>query len=570
MTKVRISKKLLALATAILMLVVMVLPVAAGPGTGQITVHKLAGNSMTGAMPNHTGEQQSIPTGFSPLAGAEFTLYRLPESAIDTINNAITATNGVTGHTIAITGGSPVVTFTMTDSTTHNVTGVVHGTPQTTNASGQAVFGPNLPDGYYVLVETGVPTGYQGAAPSLVRLPLTNAQGEFNYNVHVYPKNISTEDIALKTFDNQTKPVSNGDIITFDLKGRFVSDTVTSAADLKSGTRYGLAEIRDIFAPTFQYVPNSLTVHFLDTDGDIIATALPAGHFNITQNPAAPPAAGGELHVRLTEAGIDAAIAANATGFALRLQAEYIGTTGQSGAPVVNTMQAIFVGADQGTQPPIVTPPGVIPPGVTPPPVVIVELPSINITVDKTTSAATNNAPLAGVVFAIAKVPVPTVNYVPGTPAGSFTATELAAFAANYVVDATGVPVTGTTGADGKIEFNNVDGYADAELRLYLKELVTVPGYQLKPNTIEVIFSSKADYQTASPSWFTNGNWNAGVKVTEGATVVNYSLDENDPDDPGFSLPLTGGAGTLAFTSIGIVVMLGAIVVYLRGKKKNI
>ena len=568
MTKVRINKKLVAIATTILMLVAMAMPVAAAPGNpeGSITVHKLSGRTMTGATPNLTGEALSpaelaalTAAGYTPLVGAEFTLYQLPQAQIDTINADITSTNGVVSHAITFVGGLPRVTFTMTNGNTHIATATApYGTPQVTNASGQAVFGNNnIPDGYYVLVETDVPAGFREAAPTLIRLPLTRANGTFNYDVHVYPKNISLLDVAIKSVNDLERPVSNGDVLTFELKGRFSSPTVSSAAELRNDTTipptYGIAEIQENFANTFQYVTNTMTVHWLDGSGNITGVALPATFYTLTDTATGSP--GGDLIVRLTQAGIDAAITAGAHGFGLRLNATYVGRPVAGVQPVVNKMQLLVVA-----------------PGETPPPPVETEivLPTININVNKRTSEATGSAPLENVIFAVAKVAVPAINYTPGTPASAFTPAQLTSLANDYVVDATGVPITGTTDAAGQIIFSNIDGYNNAGVSFYLKELQTVPGYQLKPNTIEVKFLSRAEYQTLNPTWFTGNNWNEGVRVVESATVRNYLLEETDPDDPGFSLPLTGGAGTLAFTAIGILVMFGAALIYLRGKKRNV
>ena len=571
MTKVRMTKKLVAMATTILLLAAMVVPVIASqPNTGTITVHKYAGNSILGAVANQTGEQlvaadlaAITAAGYTPLENAEFTLYQLPAAEIATLTGVVTAANGIERHNITIVGGLPRVTFTMTDGTQHTASATVaYAAPEVTDALGIATFGAgDIPDGYYVLLETETPDGYQTGSPSLIRLPLTKADGTHNYDVHLYPKNISSVGSAVKSINGQDSPVENGDIVNFELKGRFNSATVGSAADLRNDVAvpmtYGIAEIQELFDTTFEYVAGSLTVHWLDATGEITGGALAGTFFDITTD-TATGSPGGDLIVRLTPAGIDEAILVGASGFGLVLDAEYVGTPGATpggGIPatVTNTMGLLVVA------------PGA---SITPPVIEEIFVPVLNIIVDKRTSDATGNAPLPGVTFAVAKVEAPTMNYVPGTPASAFSSTELTQLASEYVVDATGVPITEVTDATGKIIFTNLEGYTNAGMSYYLKELATADGYQLKVDTVEVVFKSRTDYATDNPTWFDGTDWVAGVQINETARVLNYELTETDLDSPGFSLPLTGGAGTLAFTAVGILVMLGAAIVYLNGKKK--
>jgi len=560
MRKARITKKLVAMATTILLLAAMLMPVSAAP-QGTITVHKYAGTSMLGAVANTTGEQLTgtdltaiTAAGYTPLADAEFTLYQLPQTEIDTLHAAVTAANGIESHKIDIVGGLPQVTFTFEDGTTLQATATApYAAPEVTDVAGQAVFGANdIPDGYYVLVETDTPAGFQTTRPSLIRLPLTKGDGTPNYDIHVYPKNISTAGVAVKSVKGLDTPVSTGDVLDFELKGKFNSATVFSVADLRNDLAvpmtYGIAEIQDNFDITFEYVAGSMEVFWLDGAGDITGTALPTTYYTVTDTATGSP--GGDLIVRLTPAGIDAAILASAPGFGLTLKAEYVGAAGLT---PMNTMSLSVVKADESPTPPVITP---------------IYAPSIRITVDKMTSDATGNAKLPGVTFAVARVPVPTINYIPGTPASSFSPAELAQFAVEYIVDATGVPLTDTTDALGKIEFSGLDGYVNTGFSLYLKELETASGYQLKADTVEVVFAPKATYMTANPSWFDGTDWVENVIVNETAEIKNYELTEVNLDEAGFSLPLTGGAGTLLFTAVGIVVMIGAAIVYLNGKKK--
>ena len=530
---------------------------------GSITVHKFKGTSLTDAVGNFTGEELDLSdadhplnNGYEPLEGAEFTLYRLEPDQMRAVQESLTTTNLMLGHTIVLDAvGIPTVHFTTTDGVPRSAIGVIYAR-EITDAAGMAIFGNNdLANGYYVLVETDTPTGFLRTAPSMIRMPLTDRDGNLNHDIHVYPKNISSTGIANKDINGLEKPVSHGDIVDFELKGQFNSATVSSASDLRSGTAYGKAEIQEIFNEEFRYMSSSLRVYLLDASLNRIATSLPSTHYTVVD--AAGAVSGGSITVNLNALGIDAAIDAGAMGFAVTLQATYIGVPsvgiGIDPSTVSNQMNATM------------TAPGGIDEVVTD----TVYVPSLSIVVDKVTSEDVRT-PLDGVVFALAKVQVPQVSYVPGTLASAFTQSELDTFAANYVVDETGVPLTITTDATGYIAFSQLDGYDNATgITFYLKELQTKSGYRLKMLTIPVEFDTKLGYQaTWGNAWFDDAdNWREGVEVTENVRVVNYRLDEDDIDEPGFRLPLTGGRGTILFSVVGLTLMLGVCVICVRGKK---
>jgi len=543
MMKVRFTKKLIAMTMTILLLMAMVIPVSANGGS--ITVYKLGGDSSAGAVNNLTGEEvANTPAGFTPLAGAEFVLYRLPAAEVTTMIANFTSQDAkFSRHEFSIHGTTGIPTVRFIPTAGNNALIEAETTPVgqlTTNDDGVAIFS-NLVDGFYVLIETNAPEGYHTAAPSLIRLPLTKSDGTHNREVHVYPKNISAAglaDAAVKTINGMdTETLTNGSIVTFDLIGLFQSQTVSSVGDLKDGDVYGKAEIFDDFEDTFAYVGDSLKVYWVNAAGEIIGEPLTSSMYRIMDNSDASSTGGGMLRVTLTRAGIDAAITADVAGFALRLDAKYIGNPGVDGAVVRNGMRTLMTAAGQNDAPAIETETGM-------------HLPLLSITIDKRT-AEVSDQPLAGVTFAVAKVPVPSEN-------------------ADYVLGADGTPLQGVTDVEGKITFTNLEGYTDAGKTYYLKEVATVDNYQLKVDTIAVEFATKAEYQDAAPGHFDEeGEWKNGVILSKDVTIRNYKLDENDLDSPGFSLPLTGGAGTVAFTVGGILLMLGAAIVYLNGKRRN-
>ena len=564
MTKKRLVKRVVAFAAAAMMLLGMAIPAMASGVTyadkGTVTVHKYAGNQ-EGIIPNHTGSELNaadanhpLNKGYTALQGAEFTLYKV--TSLDGVMAKLKEGKTITS-TEVITGVTPSVKYVFSDSTD-----VVAGTGEisaiTTDIDGKAVFGNNnLADGVYVLVETNTPQGYKTAAPSVIRLPLTDAAGKYNYNVHVYPKNVSNTDVVKKDIADVTKPVSTGDIVKFELKAKFISDTVTSVGDLKNGAVYGAAKITEEFSAYFNVEETpGVKAYWLKADGTIdTAAEISSSHIAID---ALPTGDGGTFSATLRNAGIDYAIAQNKVGFGLTLSAKYVGqasaATGDSANRITNTMYSLIKKAGEAVTP---GDPGTKDETYAP---------SISIKVNKDQS---NGQALAGVTFAVAKVAVPKVNIEPGKALATYSVADIANIEAEYVLGADGEPLVAVTNANGFVLFSNLNGYDNTNgAKFYLKELATVAGYKLRVPAIEVNFKTQAQYKTARAEWFDGNNWKENADVTETATVVNYKLDEpGGGEEPGFSLPLTGGAGTVAFTVAGILVMLGAAVLIVRKKK---
>ena len=98
----------------------------------------------------------------------------------------------------------------------------------------------------------------------------------------------------------------------------------------------------------------------------------------------------------------------------------------------------------------------------------------------------------------------------------------------------------------------------------YLKETATMDGYTLLAQPITIVIADENQDGTATAT--VNG---ANARVTDG--VVSLTV-ENTRNTAGFTLPQTGGAGTLMVTAIGLgLLCVGVIllVVYRRKGQKN-
>ena len=110
----------------------------------------------------------------------------------------------------------------------------------------------------------------------------------------------------------------------------------------------------------------------------------------------------------------------------------------------------------------------------------------------------------------------------------------------------------------------------------YLVETKTVEGYNLLKAPVEV--KLKVEYVTTTKDEYYIDK--DGVKTLVKHEVTKKEFKENDEtsdgthpetiiNKKGFQLPTTGGMGTLLFSVIGVIVMIAAAFILLKGRKKE-
>jgi len=524
---------------------------AQAAGAGKITVHKYA-RSTSGEITDNTYTGDEITDTSSlgtPLEGAEFTLYKLNTSALDT---ALANGNKYVSHTIAANNTN--VTFTLDGAGTPSVITVVANVTTTevdvTDTDGKIEFS-DLEDAYYLLVETFTPDGYDTAEKSVIRMPLTKGDGtEHNRDIHVYPKNVKNTSPISKAIDGAYKVLNEGENVKFNITTDFRNlktdeDQVSSVNDLKDGTAYGDVTVIDVIQEYFEYVSVN-EVYLVDAAGNRIST-LGTSDYTVDES-ALSAARNGALTISLTDAGIEKAIAEGASSFVINITTKYLGGYGMVGTetPVVKNVAMSIINkanAVDPTDPPVdpTDPDEPIDPDI---PVTEVYLPTTSIVVNKVTKTG---ALLDGVTFHIAKVANPTSD-------------------SDYVLAADGSRLELTTDTRGLLTYNGLDYNELTGTTYYLQEISTKAGYQIKTELIAVTLQAKT--HGSNSALVKDGEWIEGAVVKTEVTVVNYKNEEIDPDEPTFSLPLTGGQGTIIFTIVGILLMLGAAVIYIRSRKR--
>lgn len=177
-----------------------------------------------------------------------------------------------------------------------------------------------------------------------------------------------------------------------------------------------------------------------------------------------------------------------------------------------------------------------------------------------------NNVPLSGVVFDLYK-------QVPSGTAGAEKGDSDNGLDSNYYWVKL---ATLTTNTDGKVSQSGL-----ANGKYYLVETKTNNGYNLLKSPVKVELNvAYTTSMTATWEWKVDEK---GVKtlvkheITASATTFTNTDDTYGKDGyevqkvinkKGFELPTTGGMGTLMFTAIGVILMLGGALVLFESKKR--
>ena len=131
--------------------------------------------------------------------------------------------------------------------------------------------------------------------------------------------------------------------------------------------------------------------------------------------------------------------------------------------------------------------------------------------------------------------------------------------ATQVATDCTGIELTGITGDNGELFFDNIiAGTEETPITYYLKEVKTKAGYVLLKEPIEI----KLPYK------YSEGDIVNGNKVTESG--VTWNLTYTIINDKAFDLPASGNKGIFKFIVIGITaVLVGGYLLTARKKSRK-
>lgn len=141
-------------------------------------------------------------------------------------------------------------------------------------------------------------------------------------------------------------------------------------------------------------------------------------------------------------------------------------------------------------------------------------------------------------------------------------------------------PVSGLTGKYEKVNTSDLETDANGQINVsglangtyYLVETKTNEGYNLLQAPVEIELA--IEYATTTTTKITTED---GVTTTA-TTVVNQKFEDADGNNgtitntvknsKGFTLPVTGGMGTILFSVVGLALVAGAAVILIRSRKK--
>ncbi len=449
--------------------------------------------SKMGSLTIHTYQKPLTPSGL-PNDGRALTPAQIADSELSHVVKVTYTVQQVNNIDLTTNAGwAAAASLTPAQAASRAAT---PGTTVTSDEWGNATLG-NLPLGLYLVTETDYPAAITPSAPFLVTLPMTDPvkEGNWMYDVHVYPKNVVT--FAIKTV-NDISAVKLGDpvqwIITswipnvdtidgykivdpLDSKLTYTGSTValTNNTALTLNTDYTIV---------FDTATNTLTVEFT-ASGRAILAANPSTQVQVTVNTT-------------------------------------VNTVGEiTNKPLVYPNAASFT----------------IPRGRTGGPFGAIKDPTTrwgNIVLHK--KDAQSSAPLAGAVFQVY-------------------ATEADALAGTNAININGTS-SWTTDASGNLVISGL------RYSIYANDAwVWIPGHPgFRPYWL---------VETKAPAGY--GLLSQPVKATvtsSDPSVVTVTI-ENVKQNAGFQLPLTGGTGTWALTAGGVLVLAGAGLFMVTGRRKH-
>ncbi len=224
------------------------------PETGNLVIHKYLMPDTAQAGSPNDGTETTPPAGATPLDGITFKLYKVE-----------IASDGIYPAPGALTLDSYTNPTSITDSNNKTFSVTAASVPSVTTGSDGAGTGQataaDLPQGLYLVVEQTHASVSSPTAPFVVAVPMTNPTGAgWLTTVHVYPKNESHSIEKTVNIDS----VNIGDEVSYTI-------TPSIPWDIKDANKY---DITDQLDPALTYKPNSVTVKAATTKAGLSSGML--------------------------------------------------------------------------------------------------------------------------------------------------------------------------------------------------------------------------------------------------------------------------------------------------------
>lgn len=176
---------------------------------------------------------------------------------------------------------------------------------------------------------------------------------------------------------------------------------------------------------------------------------------------------------------------------------------------------------------------------------------TFSVKIDKRANSATGD-PLSGVIFDLYKY------------AGTESNPTEAELKENGTCIANGL-TTGTDGTNGTITKSGL-----ANGTYYLVETKTVAGYNLLKAPVKVELSIAYTTTTKTEHYTTKNGVKTLVKHEVKTTTSTVTHTETIINKKGFTLPITGGMGTIAITALGVALAFAGVLIIGASRKKTV
>lgn len=515
----KLMKKLIAMAAALVMIVTL-LPAmgvnAEAEPKGSITIHKTTQDAT------------------KPLAGAGFTIYQMVQFGWGGNGEWVVYS---TSNGASATFGMSIDKIDMTQFDTELAKSGSITTPfreeQLTSANGETVFN-DLPMGIYLVKETKVPDAtdeytYAESEPFYVSIPMTETitdedgkitSQEVIYDVIATPKNAETGGgkVIEETTGDQTNDVSEtdagiGDSVNYKISVIAPANgTKFSVQDTINGLNYNQDSI-DIRVLGVNSGSNNYTTLTRDTD--------------YTVNFSDSDSTVGENDYRQMTITFTESFRNNKAYFGKTVEIRYSALVASDALVGVGNDNTAQVDYGNGYTA-IYGNPDVYLYGVT-----------------LTKKAADTEAVMPGVVFELSDEDGTDLTH------SKYGAVAEGDYAGKFVTD-----------ENGKINIKNlIDG------TYILEEVQTTNGYTLLANPIIITIDTDAEgHSVSNPKVTVSGAVTETGDLAQDSNTHYYTFTVEN--QPGFTLPATGGMGTYLFTIGGIVIMAGAAFALIAMKKR--
>lgn len=495
-------KKLTALLTGALLTVTslgITAFAAEAPAEGNLIIHKYLMADVSQATEPGTGNEMEVPDGATPLDGITFDVYKVTipdsgENAGKVPDNDDIVLDSYTNPTKITSGG---VEFALTGKQS-----------QTTAGGGTATFS-NLTLGYYLVVEHADSRVASPAAPTVVAVPMSDADGTgWITDVHMYPKN---EGVSVTKAPN----------VTSAFIGETVTWTVTASVPtgIEEAKKYAVV---DTFDDALTFVTGSVKVEGLTQTGAASGTAIAeSGNWTAAES-------GGTLTVNFTN------LAALSSYKQVKITFDTTVAEGimeNADYTVENTAKLQFTNQfDEEKE--FDTNKTTVHTGV--------------IKIIKTD--ANSGSPLAGAEFQIATSAenAKVGNFLKKTADG-----KIVDFGQDGYNEANAwVETTAVSGDAATAVFEGLKDYTDGDPNTYksywIVETKAPEGYNLLSAPVKVDFTE--ELSTAD---------------------TDYTVEVQIKNTTGFTLPKTGDIGTILFTVAGVGLIGAAVILLIASRKRK-